>query len=111
VLFETFLALFAALGTLFVVCFIIGRLLSPSPSDGLSVYSVVVVSGSAPGLQQSVLAAEALSRQNGSQIVLLDSGLDPEARQCAEILSRVSDIPLFSAGEAAECLLDSVGKK
>ena len=74
------------------------------PATPVIVYSVVVVSGSAP-VSASVLAAEALSRQNGPKVFA--RGVSPRP-QCAEC-SAVSDIPLFSAVKHRS-LLDSVGK-
>jgi hypothetical protein len=103
-LFETILALFAAAGTLFVVCFIVGRLLHPVGMNGLAVYSVIVASGSAPELQQTVEAVCELSKRSAGKVLMPDGGMDPETRRCAEILSRTRDIPLLTADEAAACL-------
>lgn len=106
--FDILVVLLAAAGVVFLIRLVFGVLLTPVRGKGCSVCVAVSVEGDSPDLERVIRGAKWLSREGGVSLILIDKGLDVQARKKAENLAAYEKCPLYTADEVRENLTDIV---
>ncbi len=104
---DILIALFAAIGILAVLWFVIGKILTPAPAVPSGLFEVLPASGDGHQLEQQV---RSILWQNYCQgiscpLILADMGLDGEGRKAAQCLTRRWPAVQLCKGEELGTLL------